>query len=618
MIQQSMIYKMASKEVKMMETLQLSVVLREWYHVSFKPCPFGSQLDHVDHNLHVNRLNKLMLYRNGREDIRLVRLALAAWKLHTVQSVAVRDRLSDICVSMICSRQTNMVSRHFHNWLRLVDDSRMGLAAKRINQDKEALVTLSKLYGEQDARSQGVIDAYNKLLNVSEETQRMQRAFYHWLVRAQQIVNYQAIRMLKKSKKAPSGSSSGTATTTLVSGTITPFSELVAPPPEKVFDAPPWPSPVTDLETRNLVPLKRGAPEYSVVSVPIAFTEREHKSRRPAAPSSSSSSSHQEKEKKVKPPSPSSESQASVPIMPALKRLQKLEPEEPVEREIASEHTPSIQESVGNDLSKTIHQVQKMRVEDEADTKTEKSVSSSSSSYSSESSQPKVSAPTVQLFKLSVPFFIRMRGVVRRWAQRARETVARRKVQQEIDAEVEAALNAWRPRNVPIDILVNQMQVSEALRVFRDGAVLMKRKGFVSEIDVKESWFTFGGVKDQPRYFLGQIDSPDRFLLYYESPKAMQKGDAPKGSFTLDELKEAQFSWQYREIGIADEEGGDKPKLKKISKIPERFFIALVLAIRHAIGASVRKSATLMNSPNQGSGGPAANPFVSKKSIILQ
>ena len=196
--------------------------------------------------------------------------------------------------------------------------------------------------------------------------------------------------------------------------------------------------------------------------------------------------------------------------------------------------------------------------------------------------------------------------------------MARRKVQQEIDAQVDAALNAWRPRNVPIDILINQMQISEALRVFRDGAVLMKRKGFVSEIDVKESWFAFGGVKDQPRYFLGQIDSPDRFLLYYESPKAMQKGDAPKGSFSLEELKEAQYSWQYREIGIADGEGGDKPKLKKISKIPERFFIALILAIRHAIGASVRKSATLMNSPTSGSGGPAANPFFSKKSIILQ
>ena len=179
--------------------------------------------------------------------------------------------------------------------------------------------------------------------------------------------------------------------------------------------------------------------------------------------------------------------------------------------------------------------------------------------------------------------------MVRQWAQRARDTVAQHRVQASIDAAVEEAVNSWRPQGVPLD-LFTAMPVAEALSVFAAGAAVMKRKGAVTQIDVDEQWFQFGGLKDQPRFLVGQIENTEQLVLYYVSQRAVETGKEPRGWFSLEELKMAKFSYRLKEIGVYSDFKGSVPVMKKISKIPERFFIALVICVRYAIGAQMRKN----------------------------
>ena len=217
------------------------------------------------------------------------------------------------------------------------------------------------------------------------------------------------------------------------------------------------------------------------------------------------------------------------------------------------------------------------------------SSSSSGSSSSSDSANSSSEEGKAPIFKLSLLFFMRMRRVVRQWAQRARDTVAQHRVQASIDAAVEEAVNSWRPQGVPLD-LFTAMPVAEALSVFASGAAVMKRKGAVTQIDVDEQWFQFGGLKDQPRFLVGQIENTEQLVLYYVSQRAVETGKEPRGWFSLEELKMAKFSYRLKEIGVYSDFKGSVPVMKKISKIPERFFIALVICVRYAIGAQMRKN----------------------------
>ena len=212
--------------------------------------------------------------------------------------------------------------------------------------------------------------------------------------------------------------------------------------------------------------------------------------------------------------------------------------------------------------------------------------SSSSSSSSSDSSSGSINAPA-PVFKLSLCFFMRMRRVVRNWAERAREKVRMKHIQDNLDKMVQSAVSAWRPPGVPLDI---EMSVAEAMRTFKEGALMMKRKGDVKKIDVQDKWFQFGPLNDQERFFVGQIESYDRFLLYYGSVKEMMNGTEPRGFFSLEQLKAARYSWKYREFGVITNVN-DSDVMKKVSKIPEQFFNAIIICIRYAIGAQVRKNA---------------------------
>jgi hypothetical protein len=231
------------------------------------------------------------------------------------------------------------------------------------------------------------------------------------------------------------------------------------------------------------------------------------------------------------------------------------------------------------------------------------SSSSPSSSSPSSSSSSEAETKTQPLFKLSLMFFMRMRRVVRDWAQRARETVAKRHQQAVIDAGIESALSAWRPPGVPMEI-VTQISMSEALRIFRDGAVMMKRKGAVSSVDSGDGLFS--GFKNQSRFFVGQVEAPDEFMVYFESPKAMQQGDPPKGSFTFEDMKDAEFNYITRSFAVKSFDKDNRPIMKKVSGIPQVFFIAIIMAIRYAISAKVRKDALLSSGPGS-SGGPRGN-----------
>ena len=117
----------------------------------------------------------------------------------------------------------------------------------------------------------------------------------------------------------------------------------------------------------------------------------------------------------------------------------------------------------------------------------------------------------------------------------------------------------------------------------------MKRKGTVNQIDVRDRFF--GPLKDQARMFVGQIENYDRFILYYGSSKEMMNGAEPRGSFSLEDLKSARFSWMYKEIGIiSDKTNTSSPIMKKLSKIPQDFFTAIIVCIRFAIGSQTRKT----------------------------
>ena len=182
-----------------------------------------------------------------------------------------------------------------------------------------------------------------------------------------------------------------------------------------------------------------------------------------------------------------------------------------------------------------------------------------------------------------------MRRVCRDWAQRARDSVAQRHAEAALDARCEQAMNAWRPPGLPIDLLTS-VPLAEAIRRFKEGAEVMKRKGAVTKIDVDDRWLSFGGLKDQHRYLVGHMDDPSQFVLYYAQKSDAANGIPPRGWFSLEELKLAQYSYRLKEIGVYSDMKKDGPIMKKISKIPPDFFAALVVCVRSAIGTQIRKS----------------------------
>ena len=184
-----------------------------------------------------------------------------------------------------------------------------------------------------------------------------------------------------------------------------------------------------------------------------------------------------------------------------------------------------------------------------------------------------------------------MRRVSRDWAQRARDNVSQRHAEAALDARCEQAMNAWRPPGLPLDLLTSK-PLAEAIKIFKEGAEVMKRKGAVTKIDVEDQWFHFGGLKDQARYLVGQIDDPAKFVLYYAKKTDIKNGIEPRGWFSLEELKLAQYSYRLKEIGVYSDMKKDVPIMKKISKIPPEFFTALVICVRNAIGTQIRKASS--------------------------
>jgi len=627
----------AEKRFKAYYDRILSYILERWYHSCYAPCPYGIQLDHIDRDVYIPKINDLFRTRNLRESEYLSRLVLAGWKLVVTERMAVLEKQTEICTSMINQRDKSVVSLSFHNWLRLVDDIRMGRAARKIQSDSDTLRTISIKYETEYEKSEKLLDMYNKMLTVSDSKLALERSFYHWLNRTQQIVNYQAIKMLKESKKKyavsrPLGQFSSSSPSAVSSGGIsTPITEIVnSPTPimssrfvnqpydpsERIFDAPAWPSPLDIAPRKNLVAVRNPPPAYTVVSLDgVSFN------RPPTYPSDSLESDFSTAIERIAPEIPV----AAIPPSEAdlhaatlgisVEQVQQLKAMEPPEMILTTNTPPN--EDRGTMIKKSVTFADDLEMHENDDNASSSPPSSSSLSSSSSSSSSSSGAgvgeeeqPPQPLFKLSLMFFMRMRRVVRDWAQRARETVAKRHQQEAIDAAIESALAAWRPSGVPMEI-VTRMSMSEALRVFRDGAVMIKRKGGVDGVD--SGGGLFGAFKDQSRFFVGQVEVAEKFLVYFESPKSMQQGDAPKGAFTFCDMKNAQFNYVSKSFAVHSIDKDNRPVMKKVSKIPEVYFVATIMAIRYAIGAKVRKDALLLGDESQGSSSPSKgmNPAAS-------
>jgi hypothetical protein len=215
----------------------------------------------------------------------------------------------------------------------------------------------------------------------------------------------------------------------------------------------------------------------------------------------------------------------------------------------------------------------------------DESESESSDSSSSDSSEDSDSP----FFSLSLMFFVRMRRVCRAWAQRARDTVARRRMEKAVNGAVEQAMAAWHPPGIPHDVMY-RMGGPEAMKTFRAGATVMKRKGSVKDINTKDGWLS-RSLNDQKRFLVGQPEAVDKFLMYYENQEVFENGQAASGSFSFEDLKLARYSFENSEIGIPSPPN----QLKKFSKIPENFFVALVSCVKQTIGAQVRRNSGVVN-----------------------
>lgn len=485
-------------------------VLKAWYHVCFQPCPFGLQFVHVDRNVHASRIELFMEHFRAREQESMLRLCLLGWQVAMIQRVSRLAKQTEICAAMIEKREASTLSVHFYNWFRLLDDVRMGRAAKRIQEDTKKLAELRSVYEKEFSNSDRLIELYAGSVRESEKRSIMAMGFYHWYVRSN-VVRNQRLQLLHPKENRPNNVPS-----------ILSFQEIILRPTDVSSSARSTP-PLPDGDVKKEPAIQQGHKQKSKPAKPVV--------NEPVAEN----------------PKPAVSKPAPIPSPAVI-------PQSP------------------------------------------KSDSPSSSGSSSGSSIDPSTIAVPSLFKVSLPFFMRMRSKVRDWAMHAREAVAKRHQMAAIEQAVEQTVSAWRPPGVPMEIL-NEMSLSEALKIFKQGATLKKRKGGVSKIGIRD---TLGGLKDQTRFFVGQVESADKFLVYFKNVNEARNGAPPNGAFSLDHLKNAQFSWEMREFGaVTDKMNDNDTELKKVSHIPDKFFIALVIAIRHALASQTRRAATAsyMNLP---------------------
>ena len=683
---------MATKLMEVQEGAFKRRVLVRWFQEANKPCPTVGFM-HVDPLARLESVNALLRRVEGSKRVLFAQVLFVHWKLYAKSRSALVERQAEMCAVMTDERQRRSLTLSFHNWLRLLDDSRMGKAAARIKSDSESLIVTRYKLDKEQMHTDRIIDLLGGILSDSECKNYISRSFYHWLTLS-----------LRRSP------------TTVVKRDPMEFLPIpvfhetdVSIRPalgvERMFEAPAWPSPFDILpkvvrerlppinSTYSLVSAeedKHVAPaKQSVVRGPVKVLEDESKasvlkqavntkkteesqsSEEASVQESRSSFKSQDEAKSsskfqdeaknsfkfqdenvnVKSSSSSMKKQSSsegglssggsssrqisqkssqlsskrssaiqsredsgfglisnagnlisqtdlqpspmILVRDELDEQPREEPEESIEAARPAENqvyqsimkksmVPGVQRKLTKRLSTVFGETLQKAASSIDPVRDELSSSSSSSSSSSPSSSS--SSFSEPIFKLSMGFFIRMRAVVRRWAARARETVARRRQETAVTAAVEKVMQSWRPDKVPAEIQA-AIPLAEAMRIFRDGALLMKRKGTVSEIGVSGS--LFGGLKDQSRYFVGRMDDLEKFLVYYESKDALQRGSPPSGWFSLDELRLAQFSWNRREMGIFSSQASG---MKKISKIPDYFFKALLVCVRNAIGVQVRRN----------------------------
>jgi len=581
------------------------MVLIRWFQVANKPCPTIGMI-HVDPRRHRDTLNNFMKTQMSNSFIQFLGRVLAEWHSVARQESSAREIQTQICASMIEQREHRSLSRSFYRWLRAQDDIRMGRAATRIEKDTNRLFEVQHRLDREMEHSDRIIELLNGTLNYTETRALIDRYFYLWLCRAQQrVISKLAIPNAKKiGQDLPEIRENQPSILNQYGVSIPRDSGRK----ERIFEAPAWPGPY-DVLSKSVVSYEGKLPPMTplhMLSDKLLGTEETNQpltvARRTAAPPPNAK----------KESTPSSGSSTPPPLETgSVGRSSKSSQEPP--KPVSGKSTPSVH-SVEKKTVKFSHfpveqpvmsisrqqtvQLEKEEEVSSSSSSSETSESSSESSSSSSSSESSTDSRDV-FFHLSLMFFVRMRRVCRAWAQRARETVARRRMEATVNAAVERAMAAWQPAGVP-DEIASRLSSAEAVKAFKEGAVVMKRKGSVKQNSIggkkSDSWIT-KALGDQKRYMVGRPDNFDQFLAYYSSKDAMERGEPEGGSFSLEELKLAQFSWDKKEIGIASPPG----EVKKISQIPEPFFIAIYVAIKYAIGAQVRRNsgvATVLGSRN--------------------
>ena len=170
-------------------------------------------------------------------------------------------------MSMIDQRERAILSLSLANWNRLLDDIRMGRAAKRIRSDGEKIKQLQSLYDSEISKSNHIIDMYGKLVSHSTKESKLGKAFYHWLIKSQRIIYRQALIVIEELKKKTKLMSHSLLEDNAQNETSNQpplhfaeeFISLKSEQTERVFGAPPWPSPFDIRPLNNYSP-----PAYSV------------------------------------------------------------------------------------------------------------------------------------------------------------------------------------------------------------------------------------------------------------------------------------------------------------------------------------------------------------------
>ena len=122
-----------------------------------------SRRDIFDCDVRLKSLKRLLTRVSESKDEALLRLCLMGWAVVKTRGVAVLDRQTDTCVHMVDRRERSVMSLSFSNWFRLLDDVRMGKAARRIRTDEERIKDLSASLKHEARKSEFLLELFNNL-----------------------------------------------------------------------------------------------------------------------------------------------------------------------------------------------------------------------------------------------------------------------------------------------------------------------------------------------------------------------------------------------------------------------------------------------------------------------